>query len=750
MIEKINSLKSKTQNKEVKALCEKAVSNLNEGIYRDIPSHAKVEIDNAIIKNLFEKLSAIDEVETQEWLNNSKRVWSVKNLGVREAVNTLTSSEAEDVNALKQTLDFFREQLESEPEVLLYESFITAMQSFSYLPKVGNAVQAIKDRVDNYEADVSITKIMETMKKTRSSYLLPIIEDLVQNYLDNKTEQTKSSLKEGLIKFSYDPFIRDIINLVAIDATNLQLEYANARCDIEKVFSPVLYLGENEAIFSVRGSYYIKKGNTLSRLNKDSIKRLDPEFVTLCEAINSPDVVIDGKSISVYKGSDKAVITEKGVTLNGQAFTNEDYHNSAKIAKWTGKGTLLSLVEMLRQNFNEIAEVDFAKRVFLKENREYSADVFKLRDNISITTFDPQMGKGIFYRNVNPIQAKKLMMEHLRFDMSGTFRDLLPAEEKINEEIEETKKEYAACITDLEKRIYEFKSAPFQSKSVPAVIEALEEELADVKEEYKDYLNLVESHIRIPKGDISEAKLTLDIEGPLNIEVNGQKYTVPIPAEAGGGEGEVSSDEFGSEVGGDEIAGEPASAITFDDSDTELLGDSPSIQADEVTLGSDQVEADADAAEAEAELGAEEEPAEGAEGSEGGDELGAGEEGGEGEIKIGDEEELDLGLGDEEGAEEEEGGEEEEAEKEEEEGEKVEDSTSNSKPKELKKKVYLKKKKVNESLNEHHIGDKKGQVNFILKNKKNCKHTKEDLLKMDAKKIEKMYKDLEKEMGITK
>jgi len=64
MIEKINSLKSKTQNKEVKALCEKAVSNLNEGIYRDIPSHAKVEIDNAIIKNLFEKLSAIDEVET--------------------------------------------------------------------------------------------------------------------------------------------------------------------------------------------------------------------------------------------------------------------------------------------------------------------------------------------------------------------------------------------------------------------------------------------------------------------------------------------------------------------------------------------------------------------------------------------------------------------------------------------------------------------------------------------------------------
>lgn len=694
MIEKINSLKSKTQNENVKALCEKALSTLNEGIYQNIPSQAKVELENAVIKSLFENLSSVRDDEAQEWLKNSKRIWAVKNLGVREAINFLSASEAKGNASLKQTLEFFKEQLESEPEVLLYESFITAMQSFSYFPKVGNAVQAIKDRVDNYEADVSITKIMETMKKTRSNYLVPIIEDLVQNYLDNKTHQTKSSLKEGLIKFSYDPFVRDIINLVTVDATELQLEYANAQCDIEKVFSPILYLGENEAVFGVRGSYYVKKGNTLSRLSKDSVKRLDPEFVALCEAINDPNVVIDGKTISVYGGSDKAVILESGVQLNGQEFTNEDYENSAKIAQWTGKGNFLSLVETLRKNFDEIAEVDFAKRVFLKEDHNYAADVFKLRGNISITTFNPKMGKGTFYRNINPMQAKNLMMEHLRFDVSEAFKDLLPDQEKINEEIEETKKEYSACIADLEKRIYEFQSQKFSSKSIPLVIEALVEELADVKNEYKDYLNLVETYTRIPKGDLSEAKLTLDIEGPLNIEVNGQKYTVPIP-EAPSGEGDIASDEFGTEVGGEDVAGEPASAITFDDSESELLGDSPSIQADEVNLGSDEVEADADAAEAEAEIGSEEGEAGGEEGAEGGEELG-GEigsgEGDEGEIKIGDEEDLDLGLGDEEGGEESEEGEE-EAEKEEE-PEKVEDSTSNSKPKELKKKVYLKKRKA--------------------------------------------------------
>jgi hypothetical protein len=48
MIEKINSLKSQTQNQNVRALCEKAISTLNEGIYQNIPSQAKVELENAL------------------------------------------------------------------------------------------------------------------------------------------------------------------------------------------------------------------------------------------------------------------------------------------------------------------------------------------------------------------------------------------------------------------------------------------------------------------------------------------------------------------------------------------------------------------------------------------------------------------------------------------------------------------------------------------------------------------------------
>ena len=700
MIEKIKVLKSKTKNNDVRVLLEKATSTLNSAMYENIPADARIELENAVIEDLFEKMSSIEDVETQEWLKNSKRNWAVKNLGIREAINTLSSSEAAENLSLAQVLEYFKTLLVNQPEALLYESFISGLQSFHYFPKVGNAVQAIKDRVDTYEADVSITKIMETMKKTKSHYLIPIIEDLVQNYLDNKTEQTKSSLKEGLIKFSYDPFVRDLINLVTADATDLQLEYASAQCDIEKVYSPILYLGENEAIFGVRGSFYVKKGNTLSRLQKEHIDKLDSEFVALCEAINSSNTVIDGKSVTVYEGSDKAVITKDKIIVNEQEFTDEQFSNSANIIEWTGKGHFLGLVEMFKKNFDEIAEVDFAKRVFLKENGDYAADVFRLRGNISVATYNPSMGKGTFYRNVNPIQARNLMMEHLRFDVSKAFEDLLPNEDKINEEIKDTKKAYYDYIQELETKIFEFKLNTNSQDLNKEIINALSEELKEVKDEYKDYLNLIENYMRAPEKDVSEATVELEIDGPLNLTVGGQKFTVPIPQvadKAEGAEAEGEFGEFGSEVGSEDITDSPASAVTFDDMGTELLGDSPSIQGDEVNLGADEIEADADAAEADAEIEMGDE--EGEEGAEGGlEEIPGGEgegdlegiEGAEGdpeggeddEIKI--EDESDLELTDETG---------EEAEKEEEEGEKVEDSAGDAKPKGTKKKVYLKKKK---------------------------------------------------------
>lgn len=595
MIEKINVLKTKSESNEVKTLCKNAVEAISSTIYNNVTPEAKIEIERVTLNNLFEELSKIeDDKEVKEWVNTQKRLFSIRNLGIREAINSLNENKE-----LREILESFRDLLNNGVhEARLYEQFITALSPLGYFPTVGNAIKAIEDRVNAYKSDVDIVKIVETMKETRSNYLIPFIEDVINNYIANKNQETKHQLSETLMKFTYDPFVRDIVSLITLDATELQLENANAECDIEKVYSPVLYIGENEAVFAVNNVYYIKKGNNVSRLPKIDVLKIDEEFKTLCETLSKPNIVVDKKGISIYHTNDKAVITEKEILINEQLMNDEEFKNSVEVSKLAGNTEFFMLVEFLKRNFKEIAEIDFVKRVYLKENSGHSADIFKLRDNVFITTHNPELGKSTFFRNVNPMQAKNIIMEHLRFDVSSLFKGLLPNEEKINEQINETKESYNAYIEDLVKRISEFQLNPFGGEINEKVIEALQEELKDVKDEYKDYLNHIEKYMRAPG---------LDEEITIDINVDGKKYTIPIPHEKTGEEEKEREKVAGLEVGRENIEDRPASAITFDDEDTELLGDTPTIPGDEIDLGIEDVEDEAEEAEKEAEKEEEEE-----------------------------------------------------------------------------------------------------------------------------------------------
>lgn len=642
MIAKINELKTQTSIDEVKTLCETTISAISSAIYNGVTFDARIEIERIALSNLFEGLEKhTSDSYIKEWLNNQKRIYAIKNLGIRSAVNRLLEKESRFEPTLAMILENLRDKIEQHvPEVLLHEEFVSALSGYSYLPSVNTELNAVASRVDQYKNDVDISKIIATMAGTRSSYLLPVIEDVVENYLNNKTEQNKSFLKETLVKFSYDPFIKDILNIVTLDATQLQLEYNNAECDIEdKLFSPILYLGENEVLFNVHGTYYVKKGNNINKIKNAEVNKLDESFRSLCNIINLPSIEISKKDIKVFVGDKEAVLTENATVIDGQEFSADQINESVKISEWTGNTEFFTIVNALRENFDEIAELDFVKRVYLKENENYAADIFKLRDNIFITTFDPTNDKTTFYRNINPIQAEKVMMEHMRFDVSKTFADILPNKDKVLAEINETKQEYTNYISELQGKIDLFSSYGPEHMIASEVIKSLQEELSEVKEQYKNYLNEVESFINVNEN--------------LNITVqddqSGKSYTVVVPTGAMAAKGTSGQTEPGTDGEGDEFgtvvgkasmtapdAGGPASSVTFDDDQTELLSDQPSSEEDKVDLDADDLEAYADKVDAEAELEKPETPDGGEVPAEGEEELGGGEEG-TAELDLGDE-----------------------------------------------------------------------------------------------------------------
>lgn len=124
-----------------------------------------------------------------------------------------------------------------------------------------------------------------------------------------------------------------------------------------------------------------------------------------------------------------------------------------------------------------------------------SVDVFRIKNNIYVTTIDESMGKTTFYRNVNPIQAKNLINNHMNLNISALFEDVLPNQDKIKKDVDDTCKEYESYIQELSDKKDTLcamkESDGDDGGELAEAIKLVEDELEKVKNDYKDYQDSV-------------------------------------------------------------------------------------------------------------------------------------------------------------------------------------------------------------------------------------------------------------------
>ena len=494
----------------------------------------------ALIK---EEKKTISSVDTHIDLDST-----IKKILVKEGRN----------DALKAVCQRYTEALSAgKPQELLYESFLSSLSNWNYLNAVDTEMSAMAERVKKYKQDIDLKKILETMKQTGSYYLVPLIEGVVVDFINNKNMTTKAILKQRLNAFEYDPFVRDILNVVMHDQSieaNVYLgesiENLNSYVHTEKIFSPVLYIKENECIFNVKGIYYNKKGNTITKLAKPSVEALDESFKMLCNLINHPAVSIDELSdtISIYEGTDSAKISESEILVNGNAVTVDELRSIALRSHLMNehKEGFYKAIEMINEKFDTIAYLDFVKRVAMNESTGRTVDVFKIKDKLFITTIDEAMGSVVFYRNVNPIQCKNCINEHMLINVSPLFEDILPGQKALLEGIEETKKEYEAYIEKLNGYINDLngmKDEADDTSKIDDAIDAAKKELEEVTDNYKKYQEETDKFLNGDPADKTTDSATPGDEG------------------AGDGEGDAGAGEGGE---GNETQADMEEPITTD------------------------------------------------------------------------------------------------------------------------------------------------------------------------------------------
>ena len=423
--------------------------------------------------------------------NGIKLVESIDNILAKEGSNNqLVSFVTQYKNAIA---DGCREEM-------LYETFTQGLGQFGYLRAVDTELSALKERIGKAKQNIDLTKILEIMNNTTSYYIVPLIESDIVDYMKEKTPNKRVLLIHHLNTFQHDPYVRQIINCVNLDnelpglMVSESLEYgANTKAHSEKVYSPVQYIRENECVFNVNNTFYIKKGNHVSKLAKDNIGSLNESFVALCQLVNDPRVEITDDFIMLYHKNNVVKINESEAIINGAAPESKESLRrlNEMYVKYDNYDTELYVMSsLLLENFNKIAEVPFVKHISLNESEDLSLDLFKIKNNIFITTHNNVLRQHTFYRNVNPIQCANIINEHLNIEAEALFEDLMPNQDKIKKDLKETKEAYEERIKALKEKKEELESVMSEAddeESIKAALADIDSDIEDTEKEYKEW-----------------------------------------------------------------------------------------------------------------------------------------------------------------------------------------------------------------------------------------------------------------------
>ena len=539
------------------------LSNKSDNNRNSLHEAVSVFAGNPAVNSILENLSYDEyEVKHGKELNNLKTV-SVKEekTYTEEEVNTLISEKMKEMENSKKPaasiksfkdinthieldktikkiiencgtnrklavfcMNYYNELNRGISEEALYESFISGISNWNYMPAVDTEISALRSRTEKYKQEIDLKKILEYMSQTGSYYIVPLIEECVLDYVNTKTLANKAILKQRLAPFEFDPFVRDIENILLYDLSipntvylGESVEKKNAYVHTDMIYSPVLYIKENESVFNVKGVYYVKKGNSISRLPKRSIPTLPESFSKICAYLNAPniEVINETNEIKVYHGSDSAVISEGAIKLNGKKVTTKELSTLCEHFQVMGdnKNAFYKEIQDLNEAFNEIAYIDFVKHVALNEDVNHYVDVFRVKNNIFVTTVDKANGVSTFYKNVNPIQCRKYINEHMGLNIGEIFEDILPSQETVKKMILEKRALYEGYFEELQTKEAELNALKDDPDTDTAVIDdalkIVHDEMEKAKSDYQDYVKSTDDYLN---GNPDDAEKSTDAE----------------------------------------------------------------------------------------------------------------------------------------------------------------------------------------------------------------------------------------------
>jgi len=492
---KIEELQAKTTSPAVYAACNEALSRINQN--NAYVATNESELETLILNNLLESIETneIADDAAASFVSQKKfeeRVSQISNLGVMEGITSLETEEIANHPAFSYVFERLKASVAGKPEWKIVENAIEVLSPFNWDPAVNNVLAKLSENAGKHKEEIHIYGIIESLKGSTSSYLYTGIADSVEKYLQTRSTADRISLMEKAGKFLFDPHMKNLYNFLGEAERNFHIAANDNSCSINRVYSPIS-MNESSEYFMISGKLYKKSEDKIEVANEQEIAALPLSFTSVVEALTLPNVAIEDNRIKIYTGDKKVEIVEENanpaIYINGNVVSIDNVHRAflnSGIFR-VNEGNVINTIKAIAENWGSIFEIDFAKTITSKADPSRLATVFFVGESIYVNKENRLLGESVFYSDCNAIQTKNLVMEHMKFDISSAFTQLLNEEEKQLAELKAVKADYQNAIATLaeKKAVLENASEEIsQHPEVVSLIEAIEEEINFLKEEY--------------------------------------------------------------------------------------------------------------------------------------------------------------------------------------------------------------------------------------------------------------------------
>lgn len=437
----------------------------NSGSFTD-GKKEKVEVNTQNISESLETLAKKDG-SAKAFVNSQ----AVNNLGVFESILSIKGTGIYEHPNVKILCEKYTHLLKvnSIPEYLVAEAFVGEFHNFTWDTQVKSLIEGIAAKVDSLKPEIEVSKALYSIEKSAGSDFYSPVTESLNRWLVSENKSV-ALLSKDLARWSFNPTVKNLVNSLSLMESNenkLNIPVNNGNSFVKRVFSPV-HVSGGKTVFTIGSNIFEGNSDGIKRITKEEYIKLPENFKSLLESFYSPMVKANENGLSYYVGEYSYRIVEENENVaiysKGNKIQFTDINQLAKqialeVSGSFGVNEAKAVSDFIKiyQNYNQIVELDFAKRLESKVYEGASVNLIKWNKTLFLNRINESMKENSLFK-VNGSQASGIVKEFLKYDISEGLTEFLEGETRIKSIMINDRKQILENITVIENEFYKLSS----------------------------------------------------------------------------------------------------------------------------------------------------------------------------------------------------------------------------------------------------------------------------------------------------